>query len=875
MRKGIILILVFLLLLAAPSGFRYLQYYRLGGETRQLPPTYDPDKVVAVPTPEMTQFVDEPEAGDGLVLLDRAHDNQFTMDEIGYLDGRLSQRGFELIPFTGSDLVTALRPVNAFVVIAPLANFTLEEVQAVSDFVDRGGRLLMIGDPTRFNVVVEEDTLSFVVTYETDKIPLNSLSNEFDLIFNGDYLYNTVENEGNFRNILLHPGGFVESSLTDGLEQLAFYGSHSLQIGPTATSLLNGDDQTWSSATDRPGGLSLAATGREGRVLALGDLQFMMEPYYTVYDNGRFIAHIADFLTDTDRRLYVLSDFPYFFNSPVNLVYTGQPDLGPDAFDEIISLQEAFHRANLELSLMAEPPEGEPTLYLGLYNQAEDVAKILQASGISLLIDPPVAVAAEGEDAAAAEETAPKEGEEPLPEEEELPPESASEVVEEFRLIQSGLGNVQMAGTSLMLLDEVNGRFSLIVLAASKQGLENSVNRLLQFIPADAENALAGCLLQDNLALCPTDISGEEVEAELLTGTRPEDELPAVDEGGGTGDQPALPGVALDAVNQGTIAVGDSVEGVLAENENHAWTFNSGPAVIDIVLQAGEDLDAILELYDPNNELLQTSDAAFTGETEEMAGVDIPDDGKYTILIRDFYADGGSYTLTVSEGEPVADQEPASGAVFIFSDDDGAPINEGVTSAASLADLLSPNYDVTTWVSTVDGPLADDTLQGYQLVIWDTGDYKDEDGILGDDTAVMLAYLENGGDMFITGSAPALFSTFERSPLNSLQINGDDPVLLENLTDGQVVELDHSYDTVLSDFFIDDLEEGSIGFLLRGPDLEGAGTIVGIAAPADAFNNQNTVILLFPFVAMPTDIQAILANNIMNWFEMVQEQEEG
>ncbi|KAA3658133.1 MAG: hypothetical protein DWQ04_26060 [Chloroflexi bacterium] len=863
MRKGIIFILIFILLLVAPSAVRFIQYYQLDGESRQMPTDFDLTQVKPVPTPETNDYVDEPQVGDGLILLDLAHNNQFTMDEIGYLDGRLSQRGFEFIPYEGGDLTAALRPVNAFVVMTPLINFTLDEIQAVSAFVDRGGRLLMIGDPTRFEVIFEETEFTFDVRFDTDKIPLNSLANEFDLIFNGDYLYNTVENEGNFRNILLGQDGFAENGLTDGLEKLAFYGAHSLQIGPTAEALLNGDDQTWSSATDRPGGLSLAATSRDGRVLALGDIQFMIAPYYTVYDNGRFISQIADFLTDQEQRKFVFVDFPYFYDDKINLVYVGSPDLGPDAFDEIITLQEAFRQVDLSLSLAAEAQDDHDTLYLGLYNQAEDVTKILEASGISLLIDPPIVVEE-------AEEPGEADTEPPIEEEETELDDPEAEKIEELRLIESSLGSVQMSGSSLIVLDDRDGRFNIIVLAASNQGLENTVNRLLQLIPFNAESAFDGCLLQDNLAICPTGITNEVVEAELITADGQESE--SEPNGEDAGDDEVLPDIELDAVNQGTIFIGDSVDGVLAENENHAWIFNSGPAVIDIMLAAGEDLDAILELYDPNNELLYSNDFALTGETEELLGIEIDADGDYTILIRDFYADGGSYTLTVNEGDPIVGQENVEGSIFIFSDDDGTPINDGVTSAASLAELLAPNYEVTTWISTLDGPLTDETLEEYPLVIWDTGDYEDEDGLFGEDTAVLLNYLDNGGDMFITGSAPALFSSFERVPLSTIQVNGDDPVLLENLTDGQIIDLQQTYDVVLSDFFIEDLEEGSIAFLLRGEDSEGAGSVVGLAAPADTYNNQNAVILLFPFVAMPTDMQTILVDNIMNWFEIVQQE---
>ena len=112
---------------------------------------------------------------------------------------------------------------------------------------------------------------------------------------------------------------------TEGLAQLALYSSHSLQLGPTAAPLLSADEDTWSSATDRPGGLTLAALSPAesdaGQVLAVGDVHFLLEPYNTVYDNGAFAARVADFLAGgaTDGGL---AGFPYFLDSPVELTYS-------------------------------------------------------------------------------------------------------------------------------------------------------------------------------------------------------------------------------------------------------------------------------------------------------------------------------------------------------------------------------------------------------------------------------------------------------------------------------------------------------------------------------------------------------------------------
>ena len=717
MRRGLIFLLVFVLLLIAPTAVRYLQYYRLGNGDRTAPPSYDVAAVVqSAPTPASTAFVDAPETFDGLVLLDQAHDNAFTLDEIGYLDGRLAARGTELIAYTGGDLATVLRAVNAFVVITPLQSFTTEEIQAVDSFVRRGGHLLMLGDPTRYNIVVEEDLFSFNVFVETDKIPLNSLANEFDIIFNGDYLYNTIENEGNFQNIILTEEGFASSALTADLERLAFYGTHSLQVGASAEALIAGDDNVWSSATDRPGGLTLAATAADGQVLAIGDIQFLTEPYFTVYDNGRFIAQIADFLAEPVSRDYTVADFPYFFADRIDLVYTGSPELGPDAFDEIITLQANLRAAEKEITLATVDSQSGDAIYLGLYNQADEVAELLADAGITLAIDPAILTAEEeaalGE-ADSSDDAEDEENEDTEPEvedessaddeedEEGEEPEDSEELV---RLIQSDLGNVQMSGTALILLDESGGQRSLVVLAASKDGLESTVNRLLDLIPLNADYALADCLLQDNLAVCPTNVAGEEVEAELETGGTPE--TSEEDDGRGSMDEEEPVGgedepdraSEIEAEDQGPIGLGETVEGSLPAEVQYSWTFQDGPAVIDITVASGEELDAVLELYDADNILLEAADSGFTGDDETIVGANIPDDGVYTIVLRDFFDDGGDFALTVSESSELppeddpAEEDDDTGegnsdgdiTVFLFVDDDGDAIGSGFTSQNEL-----------------------------------------------------------------------------------------------------------------------------------------------------------------------------------------------
>ena len=859
MRKAAILLVILLLLLLAPLAVRYLQFYRPFSAARAAPPIYTGDAIPAVPTPATSAFTDEPIANrgdadgtDGIVVLDQAHDNQFDLAEIAHFDSLLSGRGYQLAPLTEGELADALRPADALIVIAPLSGYSPAEALAVREFVARGGRVLLVGDPTRYNVEFDEADIFAPPIIRSAQVPLNDLANAFDITFRGDYLYNTVANEGNFRNILLDEAGFAPGALTDGLERLAFYSSHSLELGPSAAALLSGDDDTWSSATDRPGGLALAAlspAGDDAAVLALGDFHFLIEPYNAVYDNGAFAARVADFLTANGDGPPALAAFPYFLRAPVDLTYSGDPELGPDAFDDIIGLQAALRGVGLPLALAAEPAAGRDLLTLGLYNQAEDVADALERAGIELTIRPAIS---------------------PPANEAEEEEDNGSNGAEEagVRVIESSLGTLQMSGSALILLDATDERRQVIVLAASNDGLESALQRLQPAAPAAGAD-FADCLLQENVAICPTGVENEPVEYELVTsGPGEASNEPATE----SDDEPTRqpddePTAPAEATDQGAIALGETKSAELAAEEAHAGGFSGGPATIDIVVDSEDDMDGVLELYDPNNELMGNVDSTFAGGVEEMRGIEIPDDGDYTIRVRDFFNDGGNYELSVAAGEPGDEDEASAGnRVFIFADDDGEPLGAGLTSADAFADELASGYDVTVWTSSADGPLPGDALADYDLVIWDSGTYRDEDGLFGEDTGRIIDYLDAGGDLLINGSSPTLLGPIALAPLANVAIVADDPVLSDGFGAGDLLELDNTYEAAISDN--NEPAANEVVFLARAPEEEGEGAVVGLAAAASNPAEPQTLILFVPFVALPAEARAQLLANMMAWFGM-------
>ncbi len=321
MLKKALLVLVGLVLLVLPLALRWFYFHE--GQYQPGPvPRPDLSQIKAA-TPDLVSFTDtQTESEPGAILVDLAHDNRVEMAELNVLQARLAARGQRLDSVMAyedsSDLVQKLRYAKALLVISPGRSWTPTEIRHVQDFVAKGGRLLLVADPTRFDVIIDEE--GGLVGLDSDVIHINDLAARFGLVFQSDYLYNTVENEGNFRNIQLTE--FKDHELTQGLEQVVFYAVHSIESEEPA--LITASGETRSSNTERTGELAVATLAAGERVLAVGDLTFMTEPNNDAYDNDQFIANVADFLSGAQRQ-YDLADFPFFFGDQVHLVFTGDP----------------------------------------------------------------------------------------------------------------------------------------------------------------------------------------------------------------------------------------------------------------------------------------------------------------------------------------------------------------------------------------------------------------------------------------------------------------------------------------------------------------------------------------------------------------------
>lgn len=316
---------------------------------------------VIQPIYQTRPFTDTPLVRKGLLVIDNAHWNSFDESELGVFLDRVTARGFS-VSYTGlatgsreDELEEKLRLAQAYAVILPWRNFSDREVQLVKNFVNKGGRLLLVGDATRTHRV-------------------NSVSQAFGINIESDYLYNVKEHDVVFRNIYLKD--FQSDELTKGLQKVVLYAASS--ITSEGKGLIFSDENTFSSLRERSGRFAAAVRASEGRVVAMGDLTFMIPPYNAIYDNDQLIANLADFLTQSERD-YHLEDFPNFLGQDVPVIALRE---------ELIPVAQSFKAAVSKTGGSArissrEDPLGDNVI-LGVWGDSPAVEYYLSIGGITV-----------------------------------------------------------------------------------------------------------------------------------------------------------------------------------------------------------------------------------------------------------------------------------------------------------------------------------------------------------------------------------------------------------------------------------------------------------------------------------------------------------
>ena len=358
----------------------------------------------------------------GLLIVDAQHVNSFSERELVNFVSRVVDRGFDveyLGDFSHSfdptqaqarylEMAEKLRRADSFAVILPRIAYSESEAALVERFVEKGGKLLLVTDPGRPHSI-------------------NSLAKQFGVDFQTDYLYNTSENDANFKRIFIRD--FLPDQLTAGLDTVTL--DYAGTVRSSGGGLAFASPSTQSSLLSTVERLSPMAWGNSRNVLAIADFTFLVPNNDSLLDNGRLVSNVADFVTETGREFH-LSDFPYFYGSSSQDgvdILVGNPEL----LNTGLLIKTGLAQYGIPSEIAPVDDVSRDTVFLGLYEDASQVSQYLQIAGVRV----------------------------------------------DDNLGTDFAGDLSLENTTIAILDQAQGRDMLLVLADSPTTLEGAVGRLI------------------------------------------------------------------------------------------------------------------------------------------------------------------------------------------------------------------------------------------------------------------------------------------------------------------------------------------------------------------------------------------------------------
>jgi len=229
----------------------------------------------------------------GRVLVDLSHGNMISWWDLDALIAELAQLNVT-VGFVDDwgRLEEELVNASCLIVASPTMPYGEEERARIREFVEDGGLLLLLFDPS-FEYIGQRGLAAYVIA------PINTLAAEFGIYFAKGFLYSEEEFYGIYRNIYVRD--FANHSLFKGINAMVLFTTAPVKSRWGVAWAPNG---TYSSAAEVPGRYAVMAVAEwgNGTVLAVGDITFLKEPYCHVADNYEFIVNLATLIANSTRR---------------------------------------------------------------------------------------------------------------------------------------------------------------------------------------------------------------------------------------------------------------------------------------------------------------------------------------------------------------------------------------------------------------------------------------------------------------------------------------------------------------------------------------------------------------------------------------------
>ena len=619
-------------------------------------------------------------------------------------------------------------------VVSPFFLYNPNEIAIVEQFVSDGGRLLIISDPD-----VESDAAR----------DTNALATAFNVVFNEDYLYDTVNNDDNYTYFF--QGEFYDRAESLTGSQIAFYGGRSLagaiipEVRSTATTLSSLRNGLTSFNTVAIGGS--IANNSIGRVLAMGDFDVLTEPFVSRYDNQKMLEFVADFLAGAQRDDSI-ADFPAFLGKEVALVIDNSQPVGGPTLSKAAELQRFMEASGRTLSLapnslLTEPGNTPKTdlIYVAGYRAAGSTTPLLSDLGIELveeIITPTIAAPATPEIPPTLPENAP------------------------------GVTSTPTITATLELAPEITPEIT----PKSTPALIPQTTP----ITATAE-----------LDLPPMQI---EPITPTATPTPPTPEPPSI--------SPAFPSESTanapateSPAHQAPVRAPPETKLYLERKDGIRLVADETQLFIQ---RPYHDFQRILAVLGNSEQSINAGVTRLLNR--DLAGCLTQDELVICPVLNGEASPSSSGTATPAselpvQSTPVPTASPAggekSGKILVVEDNSAAQEGEKSEAAIYLSKLTAAGYQVDLWVTKEQGMPDDPDLAGFGWVIWSDAGYA-ASGIDGEALRVISNHINQGGRVTISSRMPFFgVGGLPPSPIRDVVVAGGIPELVEGLPKDPIV----------------------------------------------------------------------------------------
>lgn len=256
-------------------------------------PEYDPDSTISEPTAAAGEIEPDPDAANnGVVVIDSSHLNRFDREDVAPLTRAFKRAGYDVQFYQEGSLRYALEDADAFIVIDPAQPYTTAEAHMMRDFTNKGGRLLVLGEPDRI-------TVSPLGGLSTAESRIGAIEGEYGLHVGTPYVYD-MQQENNYKHVVATPTDDADTADAelDDVESVTLFTAAEVTATDGGKPIL----ETQSSARTAERGEqrvhSMAAV--EGNVMMIGDTTLVRADRYNVGDNEQFLAYVVEFMVAGD-----------------------------------------------------------------------------------------------------------------------------------------------------------------------------------------------------------------------------------------------------------------------------------------------------------------------------------------------------------------------------------------------------------------------------------------------------------------------------------------------------------------------------------------------------------------------------------------------